>query len=334
MASDDALQQTAADTNGTSGTRSTVGSDNATSPQSTLNITTDSGDATPAVKPAPTTPAKDLPAPPATPARSTTRSTMAKTPASVDGIGKLIGSDDGDEAGEYSGDEGQKTTPKTPQSSNTLAAIAPLDPALAAAWDMSETKKALVLKLLDVHSGSTFAIRRMPTTFRYGSGEHRDRLVSSGRPVTVILVGRISQVYFETTKLAANVNVVPLLAEDLSTARPNDYLSIRASVNQVKKPGTGTYRLFDEIYNATQGLKRKKDEGAKLGECLEIGDLVAVELYVKRYSRQNEKARHASFELVAIQLLRRGSPNEVKEVQASVSPKKTDAFSDEFFSEL
>ncbi|KIO18988.1 hypothetical protein M407DRAFT_224264 [Tulasnella calospora MUT 4182] len=232
---DDALQQTAADTNVTSGTRSTIDSDNATSPQSTLNNEkTDSGDATPAIKPAPTTPAKDLSAPPVTPARSTTRSFMAKTPASVDGIGRLMGSDDGDEAGEYSGDEAQKTTPKTPRSSNTLAAIAPLDPTLAVAWDMSERKKA----------------------------------------------------------------------------------------------------LFDEIYNATQGLKRKNDEGAKLGECLEIGDLVAVELYVKRYSRQNEKARHASFELVAIQLLRRGSPNEVNEVQASVSPKKTDAFSDEFFSEL
>lgn len=58
----------------------------------------------------------------------------------------------------------------------------------------------------------------MPTTFRYESGEHKDRLESGGRSVTVILVGRVSRLYLETTKLAATINVVRLLSEDLNSA--------------------------------------------------------------------------------------------------------------------
>lgn len=208
---------------------------------------------------------------------------------------------------------------------------------------MSEKKKQLIMKLLDVQAQTTFAMRRMPTTLRFGTGEHRDRLVLNGRAVTIILVGRISQLYMETTKLAANINVVPLLPEDLGIASrlighycqpaedPKDYPSIRASINQAKEPGTNTYKLFDEIYDATKGLKRKQEAGAKLNEDLSIGDLVALELHVKRYSRQGEKARHASYELVAVQMLRRGNADDVNEVQASVTPAKTDAFGEDFF---
>ncbi|KAG9047597.1 hypothetical protein FS837_001913 [Tulasnella sp. UAMH 9824] len=306
-----------------------------------------SADDTASVKPAPATPAKARASgQPTTPARLIAGSSTAQTPTSVRSLGKLVGSDDGDDAGEFSGDEAQRTTPKTPRTPGNKTSVAPLDPAIASVWDMSERKRALILKLLDVQSGTTFAIRRMPTTFRYGSGEHKDRLVSGGRPVTVILVGRISRLYFETTKLAATMNVVPLLSEDLNAAamliarysqpveQPKDYPSIRASANQVKEPGTGTYKLFDEIYDATRGLKRKQDENAKLEEDLNIGDLVALELHIKKYSRQNEKARHASFELVAVQLLRRGNADDVHEVQASVTPAKRDAFEEDFFSEV
>lgn len=68
---------------------------------------------------------------------------------------------------------------------------------------------SLILKLLDVQSFSTFAVRRVRTNLRYGSGEHQDRLVLGKSPVTVILVGQILHLYFETTKLAANINIVP-----------------------------------------------------------------------------------------------------------------------------
>ncbi|KIO18001.1 hypothetical protein M407DRAFT_32325 [Tulasnella calospora MUT 4182] len=306
-----------------------------------------SGNVTATIKPAPATPVKACESSqPTTPAHLIAGSSAAQTPASVLSLGKVVGSDDGDDAGGFSGDEAQRTTPKTPRTPGTKTSIALLDPAVASVWDMSERKKALILKLLDVHSGTTFAIRRMPTTFRYGSGEHRDRLVSGGCPVTIILVGRVSRLYFETTSLAATINVVPLLSEDLKTAsmliarysqpveQPKDYPSIRASANQVKEPGTGTYKLFSEIYDATCGLKRKQDEGAELEEGLNIGDLVALELHIKKYTRQNEKARHASLELVAVQLLRRGNADDVDEVQTSVTPAKRDAFDEDFFSEI
>ncbi|KAG8898161.1 hypothetical protein FRC01_011003, partial [Tulasnella sp. 417] len=263
------------------------------------------GGVTTAINPTPATPVKTrVSAQYTTPARSIARSSVAQT----SGICRLAGSDDGNDAVEYSGDERQGATPRTPRTQKDKTTIAPLDSSIAANWDMSPRKKAKF----------TYAMRRMPSTFRYGSGENRDRLVSDGRPVTVILVGRISHLYFETTKLAANVNVIPLLSEDLAIAstpiarysqpveQPKDYPSIRASVNQIKKPNTSTYKVFNEIYDATCGLKRKEAEGAKLEEDLTIGDLVALGLYIKRYSRQNEKARHAPFELVAVQLLRCG----------------------------
>lgn len=91
------------------------------------------------------------------------------------------------------------------------------------------------------------------------------------------------------------------------------------------------YKLFNEIYDATKGLKRKQETGAKLNEDLSTGDLVVLELHIKQYSRQNEKARHASYELVAVQLLCRGNADDVNEVQALVTPAKTDAFGDDFF---
>lgn len=138
----------------------------------------------------------------------------------------------------------------------------------------------------------------------------------------------MSRLYFETTKLAAT-----LIARYSQPAeQPKDYPSIRASVNQVKEPGIGT--LFDEIYDATCGLRRKQDDTAKLDEDLNIGDLVALELYIKKYTHQNEKARHASFELVAVQLLHRGNADDVEEVQTSVTPAKADAFGEDFFSDI
>ncbi|KAG8924345.1 hypothetical protein FRC01_011628 [Tulasnella sp. 417] len=206
----------------------------------------------------------------------------AQTPAPVFGIGKLVGSDDGNDAEEYSGDEAQGATPKTPRTQKDKTSIAPLDSSITVAWDM------LILKLLDVQSGLTYAMCRLPSTFRYGSGEHRDPLVSGARPVAVILVGRISHLYLETTRLAANINIVPLLSKDLANAstliarysqpveQPKDYPSIRVSVNHIKEPGTST------IPYATRGLRRKQDEGAKLEEDLNISDLVALELYIKR----------------------------------------------------
>lgn len=85
---------------------------------------------------------------------------------------------------------------------------------------MTETVSVvrLIMKLLDVQAQTTFTIRRMPTTLRFGTGENKDRLVINSRAVMVILVGRIGQLYFETTKLAANINIVPLLSEDLGIA--------------------------------------------------------------------------------------------------------------------
>ncbi|KAG8932395.1 hypothetical protein FRC01_014239 [Tulasnella sp. 417] len=165
---------------------------------------------------------------------------------------------------------------------------------------------------LDMHSQFTYAVRRIPTKLCYGSGEHRDRLVVNGHPVT----------------LAATINIVPLLTEDLDSAsrlidhysqpaeEPKDYPSICTSVNQAREPGTNTYKLFDEIYDATRGVKRKNDKSAKFDQDLSQGDLVALELHVKRYGRQDEKARHVSYELVAVQLLRRGDVNDANEVQA------------------
>ncbi|KIO26196.1 hypothetical protein M407DRAFT_24526 [Tulasnella calospora MUT 4182] len=94
------------------------------------------------------------------------------------------------------------------------------------------------------------------------------------------------------------------------------------------------YELFDEIYDATRGFKRKNEEGAKLEEDLSLGDLVALEFYINRYSRNDENARHASSELVAVQLLRRGSASDLKEVKASVTPAKTDAFGEDLFAEM
>ncbi|KIO17941.1 hypothetical protein M407DRAFT_32379 [Tulasnella calospora MUT 4182] len=328
-------------------TMPTLPSDHSETAKPSMSNNIVSGNVTASVKPAPATPTKARTSgQPTTPATLIAGSSTVQTPTSVRSLGKLVGSDDGDDAGEFSGDEVQRTTSRTPRTPGNKTSIAPLDPAIASVWDMSERKKALILKLLDVQSGATFAIRRMPAMFRYGTGEHRDRLVSGGRPVTVILVGRVSRLYFETTKLAATMNVVPLLSEDLKTAatliarysqpaeQPKDYPSIRASVNQVKEPGTGTYKLFDEIYDATCGLRRKQDDKAKLDEDLNIGDLVALELYIKKYTRQNEKARHASFELVAVQLLRRGNADDVEEVQTSVTPAKADAFGEDFFSDI
>ncbi|KIO28301.1 hypothetical protein M407DRAFT_22508 [Tulasnella calospora MUT 4182] len=272
-----------------------------------------SGNVTASVKPAPATPAKArISGQPTTPATLIAGSSTVQTPTSVCSLGKLVESDDGDDAGEFSGDEVQRTTSRTPRTPGNKTSIAPLDPAIASVWDI------LILKLLDVQNGATFAICRIPAMFRYGNGEHRDRLVSGGRPLTVILVGRC----------------VSLPAE-----QPKDYPSIRASVNQVKEPGIGTsnhlrYKLFDEIYDATCGLRRKQDDTAKLDEDLNIGDLVALELYIKKYTHQNEKARHASFELVAVQLLHRGNADDVEEVQTSVTPAKADAFGEDFFSDI
>lgn len=82
---------------------------------------------------------------------------------------------------------------------------------------------------------------------------------------------------------------------------------------------------------ATKGLKRKQDAGATLNKDLSIGDLVALELHVKRYSRQGEKAKLALYELAAVQMLHRGNADDANEVQASVSPAKTDAFGEDFF---
>ncbi|KAG8930307.1 hypothetical protein FRC01_002948 [Tulasnella sp. 417] len=341
----DSLQESAAPSDDETPVK-TSGSET-TEASSSGNDRTDSGGVTTPIDPTPTTPVKTrVSAQYTTPVRLIAGSSFAQTPASVFGIGRLAVSDDGNNGGEYSGNKRQGATPRTPRTQKDKATIAPLDSSIAANWDMSARKKALILKLLDVHSEFTYAMRRMPSTFRYGSGENMDRLVSGGQPVTVILVGRISHLYFETTKLAAKVNVVPLLSEDFAIAstliarysqpveQPKDYPSIRASVNQIKEPGTSTYKVFNEICDATCGLKRKEAEGAKLEEDLSISGLVAFELDIKRYSHQNEKARHTSFELVAVQLLRRGDANDIDEVQTSVMPAKRDAFGDDCFSAL
>ncbi|KIO15415.1 hypothetical protein M407DRAFT_35011 [Tulasnella calospora MUT 4182] len=104
--------------------------------------------------------------------------------------------------------------------------------------------------------------------------------------------------------------------------------------SQFGKPSQRTRDEYDEVYDATQGLKRKNEEGAKLNEDLSLGDLVALELHIKRYSRKDEKVRHASYELVVVQLLCRGSPDDLDEVKTLVTPAKTNAFGEDFFAEM
>ncbi|KAG9003040.1 hypothetical protein FRB90_011270 [Tulasnella sp. 427] len=213
----------------------------------------------------------------------------------------------------------------------TVATIQSSDVSLGDGWNMFEKTKRLVLKLLDVKFMTAFAIRRVPLFLSYRTSKHRDRLVNgkslslfrhSCRPYCKALLQKL--------KGSGKHQHCSLLEEDLGTAsrlighysntieKPKSYATIRASINQIKEPRTSTYRLFREFY-ATRGIKPNQDPTARSHEDTLGRRLAALELHIKRWSKAGDKASHASFELLAVQLLRKGDDADVKDMHAAIT---------------
>ncbi|KAG8936449.1 hypothetical protein FRC00_008692, partial [Tulasnella sp. 408] len=125
------------------------------------------------------------------------------------------------------------------------------------------------------------------------------------------------------------LNVVPNLHEDLQTANnllarysipqeePKMYASIWTSA-RLAKQGLG-YKQFSEVYDATGGI-RPKDEIQKYpASQIRKGDLVALELAVKKWSGKGETAEHGSYDLKAILLLHKGTATDEAGVEAATA---------------
>ncbi|KAG8894962.1 hypothetical protein FRC00_008232 [Tulasnella sp. 408] len=222
--------------------------------------------------------------------------------------------------------------------------VQPLDPSVADGWNFSTKKKNRILRLLDAHDGNGFAMRRAPSNLRYGTGALKQFLVQAQQPVIIVLVGRVSFTAFLDNKPTVTLNVVPILHEDLQTANnllahysvpqeePKNYASIRTSA-RLAKQGLG-YKQFSEVYDATGGI-RPKDEMKKYpASQIKKGDLVALELAVKKWSGQGETAEHGSYDLKAILLLRKGTATDEAGVEAATAGPIRNAFSSSFYDTL
>lgn len=219
--------------------------------------------------------------------------------------------------------------------------IQPLDPTVANTWNFSTKKKIRILRLLNAHDGNGFAMRRAPSNLGYGSGPLKHYLVRGGQLVIIVLVGRLSYTSFPDNKPTVTLNVVPILSEDLRTANallahysiPNDepktYASIRTST-RLAEEGQG-FKPFTETYDAIGDIQ-PKDKMRKLS-CSQIkkGDLVAVELAVKKWSGSGETAEHGSYDLRAVLLPRKGTPTDEAGVDGATSGPIMNAFSSSFY---
>ncbi|KAG9039485.1 hypothetical protein FS837_000981 [Tulasnella sp. UAMH 9824] len=216
--------------------------------------------------------------------------------------------------------------------------VQPLDPSVAADWNFLSKKKNRILRLLDAHDGNGFAMRRAPGNLRYGTGPLKQFLVRGGQLVIIVLVGRVSYTSFSDHKSTLTLNVVPMLYEDLQTANgllahysipqegkldkrftwfrlhlmyvphnlePKNYASIR-TLTRLAKQGLG-YKQFPEVYDATGGVRPKDEMKKYAASQLNKGDLVAVELAVKKWSGQGETAEHSSYDLKGVLLLRKAT---------------------------
>ncbi|KAG9026845.1 hypothetical protein FS837_004493, partial [Tulasnella sp. UAMH 9824] len=91
------------------------------------------------------------------------------------------------------------------------------------------------------------------------------------------------------------------------------------------------YKPFAEVYDATGGIRHKDEMKKYAASQLNKGDLLAVELTVKKWSAQGESAEHASYDLKGVLLLCKGTAtDEIGVDNATAGPVKN-AFSSSFY---
>ncbi|KAG8919885.1 hypothetical protein FRC00_010794 [Tulasnella sp. 408] len=203
------------------------------------------------------------------------------------------------------------------------------------------------LSLLSIgnrEDGNGFAIRRAPSNLRYGTGPLKQYLVQAQQLVIFVLVGRVSYTAFLDNISTVTLNIVPILHEDLQTANgllahysipqeePKNYASIRTSA-RLAKQGLG-YKQFSEVYNGTGGIRPKVDMKKYPASQIKKGDLMALELAVKKWTGQGETAEHGSYDSKAILLLRKGTATDEAGVDTATKRPIQNAFSSSFYNTL
>ncbi|KAI9060908.1 hypothetical protein FKP32DRAFT_1605164 [Trametes sanguinea] len=182
------------------------------------------------------------------------------------------------------------------------------------------------------HSTNRFAVSKVPALATWGDSPNTARyLCFAKKPVTVWLVGTVESKWFQThngdPQDTVNIGIRPLREVDhnaaiglLSRSHPRKVPTIttfyarRRMTEWTAGALKPSVRMFERIYDATNGFGRKSTLPQMYPADIANGDIVLVEAALIRYKTGNVKTRweswNVSFELQSVCILAQGPRDE------------------------